>query len=69
MKLGPVTKLDTKNKMTPKKFGDDVISTNCEVIVIFPIFGQFGAIRKSGSQCIVCETYIFISSNVLSYKN
>ena len=49
MKLGPVTKLDKKNKTTSKIFDDDVMSANCDFIVIFPIFSQFGAIRKSNS--------------------
>ena len=68
MKLGPVTKLDKRNKTTSKKFDDDVMSENCDVIVIFPIYGQFGAIRKPDSGRIVCKTYIFINSNLLSYK-
>ena len=45
------------------------MSVNCDVIVIFPIYGQFGAIRKLDSGRIVCKTYIFINSNLLSYKN
>ena len=45
------------------------MSTNCEVIIIFQINGQFEAIQKPDSGCIVCKTYIFINSNVLSYKN
>ena len=69
MKLGSVTKIDKKNKITSKKFDDDVIPKNCDVIVIFPIYGQFGAIWKPDSGCIVCKTYIFINSNFLSYKN
>ena len=69
MKLG--TKLDNKNKITPKKKknDDDVMLANCDVIVIFPIYGQFGAIRKLDSKCTVCITYIFIDSKLLSYKN
>ena len=35
MKLGPVTKLDKRNKITSKKFDDEVMSANCDVIVIF----------------------------------
>ena len=66
MKLGPVTKLDKRNKTTSKKFDDDVMSENCDVIVIFPIYGQFGAIRKPDSGRIVCKTYIFINSKLLS---
>ena len=42
---------------------------NCDVIVIFPIYDQFGAIRMPDFGRIVCKTYIFINSNFLSYKN
>ena len=35
IKLVPVTKLDKRNKTRPKKFDDDVMSENCDVIVIF----------------------------------
>ena len=45
------------------------MSKNCDVIVIFPIFSQFGAIWKPDSGRIVCKTYVFINSNLLSYKN
>ena len=41
---------------------------NYNVIVIFPIYGQLGAIRKLDSGRIVCKAYIFINSNLLSYK-
>ena len=69
MKLGPVTKLEKRNKTTSKKFFDDVVSENCDVIVIFTIYGQFGAIQKPDSGHRVCKTYVFINSNLLSYKN
>ena len=68
MKFGPVTKLDKKNKTTSKKIDDEVMSANWDVIVIFPIHGQFGAIRKPDSGRIACKTYIFIRNNLLSYK-
>ena len=45
------------------------MSENCDAIVIFPIYGQFGAICKADSERIVCKTYIFISSNFFSYEN
>ena len=45
MKFGPVTKLDKRNKTKSKKFYDDAISGNCDAIVIFLVYGQFGAIR------------------------
>ena len=40
------------------------MSVNCYVIVIFPIYDQFGEIRKLDSGCMVCKTYFFISSNL-----
>ena len=43
------------------------MSENWDVIVIFPIYGQFGAIRKLDSWRIVCKTYVFIKNNLLSY--
>ena len=69
MKLGQVTKLDKRNRSLSKKIYDDVIPINCDVIVIFPIFGKFGAIRKPDSGRTVCKIYIFINSNLSSYKN
>ena len=69
MKLGPVTKLDNRNKAMSKKNDDDVISENCDVIAIFRIFGQFGAIWRQDSGQRVCKSYVFSNSNPLSYKN
>ena len=69
MKLGPVTKLDKRNKTTSKKTDSDVMSGICDVIVIFSIYGQFGPIQKPDSGRIVCKTYIFINSNLLSSYN
>ena len=43
------------------------MSTNCDVIVFFPIYGEFAAIRKPDSGRMVCKTYIFINNNL--YKN
>ena len=42
MKLGPVTKLNKRNKTTSKKNGDDILLKNCDAIVMLPIYGQFG---------------------------
>ena len=64
MRYGSVTKLDKRNKTTSKKFDDDVMSKNCDVIVIFPIYGQFGAIRKSDSGRRDCKNYVFLNSNL-----
>ena len=49
MKLRPITKLDKRNKTMSKRFDIDVMSGNCNVIVIFWIFGQFGAVRRPDS--------------------
>ena len=49
MKLEPVTKLKKGNTAMSKKFDNDVLSTNHQVIVIFPIYVPSGAIRKLNS--------------------
>ena len=66
MKRRPVTKLDKRNKTTSKKFDVDVMSENCDVIVIFRIFGQFGTDRKPDSGHRVCKSYVSSISNLLS---
>ena len=68
MKLGPVTKFKKRSETT-EKTDDDVMSKNCDVIDIFPIYGQFRATCKLDSGRIVCKTCIFINSNLLSYEN
>ena len=45
------------------------MSAKCDAIVIFPIYVKFGAIRKPDSRRIACKSFIFINSNLLSYKN
>ena len=69
MNLGPVTKLDKRNKGTSKKFDNDVISANCDIIVTFSIYGQSGAIQKPDSRGTVCKSFIFIDSNLSSHRN
>ena len=66
MKHGPVTKIDKRNKITSKKFDGSVMSANSDVIVMFSIYGQFGEILKADFGGIICKTYIFINSNLLS---
>ena len=55
MKLNLVTNLDNTNKIASKKLDDDVMSENCDVVTIFHIYGQFGAIRKPDSGRTVCK--------------
>ena len=68
MKLGPVTKFDKRNKTTSKNIDDAIMLADCHGVVVFPIYGQFGAIQKPDSGPIVCKIYIFIKSNLLFYK-
>ena len=56
MKLEAVTKLDKRNKNTFKKIDDDVMPESCDVIAIFPIYSEFGAILKPDSRRIVCKS-------------
>ena len=55
MTFGPVTKLEKRKKTTSKKFDDGAMSANFDFIVIFRIYGQFGAIRKADPGHI-CKT-------------
>ena len=57
MKLELVTKFDKRNTATSKKFDDDVTSTTSDALRIFPIYGQFGAIRKPDSVRMVRKTF------------
>ena len=66
MKRGLVTKLDKKNKATSKKL---TMMPCQQIIAIFPIYNQFGAICSPDSGRIVCKTYICTNNNFLSYKN
>ena len=56
MKLQPVTKLDKRNKTTLQKIDVDVMSEIYDVIIIFRIFGQFGAIRWPDSGYRACKS-------------
>ena len=69
MKFGPATKFNKRNKTMSKNFDNDIMLANCEVIAIFPIYGQFRAIQKLDSEHIVYKTYLLITSNLLSCKN
>ena len=43
------------------------MSSNCDVIVFFPIYSQFGAMRKPDFGRMVYKIYIFVNK-LLSYK-
>ena len=65
MKLGPLLKLGKRNTMSKKKKkkknDNDIISANCEVIVIFMIY-QSGAIWKFNFGCMICKTFSLIET-------
>ena len=42
---------------------------NGDAIVIFRNYGQVAKIQKPDSGCIVCKSYIFNNSNLLSFEN
>ena len=68
MKLEPVTKL--KNKIgNVKTIDDDFMLENSGVVVIFPIYGQFGTIWKLDFRHMVCKVHLFINGYLLSYKS
>ena len=56
MNLRLVTKLEKRNKTMSKKIDDDIMLEKSNFILIFPIYGQFGAISKTDSGRIVCKT-------------
>ena len=59
MKHGPVTKLVKRNTTTYKN-DDEVMQGNCDVIVIFPIYGKLLAIWKRDSRHSVILTLSLI---------
>ena len=45
------------------------MSTNFDVIVIFPIYGEFGLIQKPDSGRMVYDSSTFTNDNLLANKN
>ena len=68
MKLGPMTKLGKRNTAMSKKIDDDDMSASYDVIDIVFFYGQFWAIWMPVSGRTVCDCYVLINSNHLSYK-
>ena len=64
MKLESVTKIDKRNTVLSKKFGNDVMLLNYDIIIMLPIYDHFGAIQKPDSGRMVYKTCIFINSNL-----
>ena len=70
MKTGPVDlNLSIKrNLTTSKQFDDDTISANYDIIFIFTIYGQFLAIQKPDSRCMVHNSHLFVTNNNIWQK-
>ena len=60
MKLEPVTKPGETNAATTKILNDGLILTDCNVIIIFLVYGQFGANQKPHSRPLFCKTYTLL---------
>ena len=56
MNFGPVNKLDKKNTATLKKFIDDVMSANCDVIIFSTVLPLFSQVKLHVSHAV--EVYI-----------
>ena len=53
MTLGPVTKIDKRNKATSKKINVDVMSKSCDVL---SFFGFLANLEQSGGRIPVTES-------------
>ena len=62
-------KLIKRNTTLLKNVDDDVVSANYEVNVTFLIDGKIIAIQNPDSEAMVHNFYIFMKSNLFSYKN
>ena len=77
MKLGSVNKTDKRNKLTSYKLDDDLMSLSscddyCRFSKFKPMWSNFetGSVKSVKSVNLqICKTYIFINSNLPSYKN
>ena len=69
MKFGPVTKLDKRNKKTSKKFDDDIMSGNCNVIVIFQFMDNLEQSESKIPDAISVKLTFSITANFYFAKN
>ena len=52
-----------------KRFDDNVMSANRDIIIFFTIYSQSAPIQKPDSGPMVYKTYIFINSNLTNLTN
>ena len=66
MKLGTLFILEKRNTINSKRFGDDFILANFDVIVILLIYCQFGAMGKPE---FGCGSYFFVNDDFSSCES
>ena len=59
IKVESLAKLDQRNTTTAKTTDGNIMSAKYDVITIFLIYGQFGAITKSNSGCMIDNSDLF----------
>ena len=64
MKLRPVTKFDKRNKITSQKIDKDLMSKNCDVIVIFQFMAN---LEKSRSRIPDTESAKLMFSLIVTF--
>ena len=69
MKLEPITQNDKRQMVTSKKFDNEVMSANPDVIVFYQFMAPVCSYLEPDAGHMVYKTYIFINSNLLSRKN
>ena len=55
-----------RNMASSSKIDNEFMSTNCDIIVLLRVYGQFASILKPDSGNMVCITYIFTNCNLFS---
>ena len=64
MKLGPVTKLDKRNKTTSKSFDDNIMS---KIVTSLLFFGFFANLEQSGDRIPDTESTKVIFSVIVTF--
>ena len=63
MKFGTISTPEKRNTANLKTLEDGFMLANCNAIIIFLTYDQFGATRKPDFASMVSKTYIFINRN------
>ena len=69
MEPGSLSKVEKRNVIKSKKCDNDILSAHYDVIFIFLIYDQFGAIRKLDAGCKIHNIQFFMNNSFLSNKS